>query len=80
MRSIGYKEAAAFLCGELSLEEALILIKRDTRRYAKRQLTWFRADPDILWFDYPEKFGTILKYTFNYFEHQEDDTNGEGTF
>jgi tRNA dimethylallyltransferase len=49
MRSIGYKEAVAHLGGEITLEEAVTLIKRDTRRYAKRQLTWFNADPDILW-------------------------------
>ena len=48
MRSIGYKEAVANLCGELSSEETARLIKRDTRHYAKRQLTWFKADPDIL--------------------------------
>ena len=71
MRSIGYKEVAAHLCGELSGEEAASLIKRDTRRYAKRQLTWFKADPDILWFEYPEKFGTILHYAIDFFERRE---------
>ena len=70
MRSIGYKEAAAYLAGEISLEEASILIKRDTRRYAKRQLTWFNADSDILWLEYPEKFGTILHYMIHFFERQ----------
>lgn len=68
MRSIGYKEAAAHLCGELSAEEAVRLIKRDTRHYAKRQLTWFKADPDILWFEYPEKFGIINKIAIEFFE------------
>jgi len=71
MRSIGYKEAAAHLCGELSGEEAIRLIKRDTRRYAKRQLTWFKADPDILWFEYPEKFDTILQHAIEFFELRE---------
>jgi tRNA dimethylallyltransferase len=80
MRSIGYKEAAAHLSGELSREEAVRLIKRDTRHYAKRQLTWFKADKNIMWFEYPEKFGTVLKYTFNFFEQQEDNDNGQGTF
>lgn len=67
MRSIGYKEAAAHLAGELSFEEAVRLIKRNTRHYAKRQLTWFNADPDILWFVYPEKFGIIQKHVIDFF-------------
>ena len=71
MRSIGYKEAAAHLCGELSIEEAVRLIKRDTRHYAKRQLTWFRADPDILWFEYPEKFVNILAEANDFFTQRE---------
>lgn len=71
MRSIGYKESVAHLCGELSAEDAISLIKRNTRHYAKRQLTWFRADPDILWFEYPEKFGTIAKHAIEFFEQRE---------
>lgn len=71
MRSIGYKEAAAHLCGELALEEATRLIKRDTRHYAKRQLTWFKADPDILWFEYPEKFGNIQLLAIEFFDRRE---------
>ncbi|NTV51040.1 MAG: tRNA (adenosine(37)-N6)-dimethylallyltransferase MiaA [Geobacteraceae bacterium] len=71
MRSIGYKESTAHLCGELSADEMARLIKRDTRHYAKRQMTWFKADPDILWFEYPEKFDTILKYSIKFFDHQE---------
>ena len=47
----GYKEIVRYLKGECSIEEAVELIKRDTRRYAKRQLTWFRADPRIEWLD-----------------------------
>ena len=49
--SIGIQEIVPYLKGECSLEEAVELIKRDTRRYAKRQLTWFRADPRIEWLD-----------------------------
>jgi tRNA dimethylallyltransferase len=71
MRSIGYKEAVAHLCGEFSAEEAIRLIKRDTRHYAKRQMTWFKADPDILWFEYPEKFDSILSYANDFFECRE---------
>ncbi|MDY0362847.1 MAG: tRNA (adenosine(37)-N6)-dimethylallyltransferase MiaA [Desulforegulaceae bacterium] len=49
MSSIGYKHMNFVIDKELSLEEAVSLMKRDTRRYAKRQLTWFRADKDIHW-------------------------------
>jgi tRNA dimethylallyltransferase len=51
MTSIGYREAVAHLRGELSLEQALQAMQRSTRRFAKRQLTWFRADPTIRWLD-----------------------------
>lgn len=47
MQSLGYKQMAAHIAGEFTLDEAVRLIKRDTRRYAKRQLTWFRGDPDF---------------------------------
>ncbi|HIJ94279.1 MAG TPA: tRNA (adenosine(37)-N6)-dimethylallyltransferase MiaA [Desulfuromonadales bacterium] len=71
LRSIGYKEAAAYLCGECTLEETVTLIKRDTRRYAKRQLTWFKRNADILWFEYPEKFATILRTALLFYEQPE---------
>lgn len=51
MQALGYKEIAAYLQGEVTLEEAVRLIKRNTRRFAKRQLTWFRRDPRIKWLD-----------------------------
>lgn len=51
MQSLGYRQIAAYLNGKYQLEEAVELIKRDTRHYAKRQLTWFRRDPRIHWFD-----------------------------
>ena len=55
LQAIGYRQLIAYLQGEISYEEAVRLIKRDTRRYAKRQLTWFRADPEIRWFHPQEK-------------------------
>ena len=79
MCSIGYKEVVAHLCGELSAQEAVSLIKRNTRHYAKRQLTWFKADPDILWFEYPEKFATILKHAIDFFELREVQRNVQST-
>jgi tRNA dimethylallyltransferase len=51
LSTIGYKHIAAFLRGEGTLEEAAALAKRDTRRLAKRQMTWFRRDPEIHWID-----------------------------
>ena len=49
LQAIGYKEAAACLRGECSRDEALELIRRASRRYAKRQLTWLRRDPGLRW-------------------------------
>lgn len=68
MRAIGYKEMVAHLAGEYRLDDAIHLIKRNTRHYAKRQLTWFNNDPSIVWFDYPEKYDMILKYVIDFFE------------
>jgi len=48
---LGFKEIAGYLDGEYSLDEAKELLKMNTRRFSKRQLTWFRADPRIKWFD-----------------------------
>lgn len=49
MQGLGYKEIIAYLKGKIDLEEAVYLIKRNTRRFAKRQLTWFRRDSRIKW-------------------------------
>jgi len=51
LRTVGYRQIAAAVRGEMTLAEAVELAKRDTRRLAKRQLTWFRADPEIVWVD-----------------------------
>ena len=51
MQGLGYKEILAFLEDEITLEEALYRIKRDTRHFAKRQLTWFRRERDVRWLD-----------------------------
>lgn len=50
LQSLGYRHLINFLQGQWSWEEAIDLFKRDTRRYAKRQLTWFKADPEVRWF------------------------------
>lgn len=51
MQGLGYKELLSYLEGEISLEEAVYLIKRDTRHFAKRQLTWFRREKEVIWVD-----------------------------
>ncbi|MBD3156373.1 tRNA (adenosine(37)-N6)-dimethylallyltransferase MiaA [Candidatus Peregrinibacteria bacterium] len=49
MSSLGYPEMIRYIRKELSLEEALALLQKNTRNYAKRQLTWFRREPDVIW-------------------------------
>ncbi len=65
MQGLGYKEVLDYLDGQISLEEAVYLIKRDTRHFAKRQLTWFRRERDVIWLD-KAQFGyqdtSILEY------------------
>jgi tRNA dimethylallyltransferase len=60
MQGLGYKEILSFLDGEYPLEEAVYRIKRDTRHFAKRQITWFKRERDVIWldksaFDYDEE-------------------------
>ena len=54
MQGLGYKEILAYLEGEYPLEEAVRILKRDTRHFAKRQLTWFRRESDVIWVDKDE--------------------------
>ncbi len=51
MQGLGYKEILAYLEGEITMEEAVYRMKRDTRHFAKRQLTWFRREKEVLWID-----------------------------
>ena len=51
MQSLGYKQIVSYLQGKVTLAEATELIKRETRRFAKRQLTWFRREKDLHWID-----------------------------
>ena len=65
MQGLGYKEILEYLDGECSLEDAVYTLKRDTRHFAKRQLTWFRRESEVTWidkgrFDYNEE--KILEY------------------
>lgn len=54
MQGLGYKEILDYLDGTTSLEEATYILKRDTRHFAKRQLTWFRRERDVVWIDKQE--------------------------
>ncbi len=60
MQSLGYRHAGMVLAGELDPKSATDLMKRDTRHYAKRQFTWFRSEPEVLWFDPKEIKGIGL--------------------
>jgi len=71
LNTVGYKELFSFLDEEISLEDAVLKIKNNTRQYAKRQLTWFRKDSDILWY-HPDQLinrieseGMIGEYKLN---------------
>lgn len=55
LQSLGYKEMVAYLQGACDFQTAVEAIKQDTRRFAKRQMTWFRADPEIVWVDVAEQ-------------------------
>ena len=51
MQGLGYKEILDYLSGACTLDEAIYTLKRDTRHFAKRQLTWFRRERDVIWID-----------------------------
>ena len=57
MQGLGYKEFAAYLNGQQSFEETVRLIKQNTRHFAKRQLTWFRREKDVIWMNYEDYSG-----------------------
>lgn len=59
MQGLGYKEIAAYLDGEMSLDEAVAVIKRDTRHFAKRQLTWFRREKTVIMMNYEDYNNSI---------------------
>ena len=64
MQGLGYKELLSYLDGECTLEEAVYTIKRDTRHFAKRQLTWFKREKEVVWLnrsDFDQDQNAILK-------------------
>ena len=67
MQGLGYKEIYAYLNGDCTYEEAVYTLKRDTRHFAKRQLTWFRRERDVIWIDKDElrSDDEVLRYMLN---------------
>lgn len=65
MKSIGYRHITDYLLNNVSWDDTVFLFKRDTRRYAKRQLTWFRKDPEIKWFQ-PSEIDAIIESVGNF--------------
>lgn len=61
LNTVGYKELFSFLDGDCSLDEAIDLIQRNTRKYARKQLTWFRRDQHIKWFE-PDQIQEIIEF------------------
>lgn len=61
LRTVGYSELFDYFEGRITKEEAVELIKRNSRRYAKRQLTWFRRDPEVRWFA-PDDDAAMIRY------------------
>jgi tRNA dimethylallyltransferase len=59
MQSLGYKQMVQHLLGKCSLDEAVYSIQKETRHYAKRQMTWFRADPEFQWMDAGQRDGIV---------------------
>lgn len=67
MQGLGYKEIISYLMGEISLDTAIYTIKRDTRHFAKRQLTWFRRERDVIWIE-KDKFAYDEEKMLHYIE------------
>ena len=74
MQGLGYKEILDYLSGEIPLEEAVYILKRDTRHFAKRQITWFKRERDVRWLEL-EQFQNDRKEVL---EHILDEIEGEG--
>ena len=74
MQGLGYKEILDYLCGDMDYDESVRILKRDTRHFAKRQLTWFRREPETIWvnkeqFDYNDE--KILSFLLDILKEKE---------
>ena len=68
MQGLGYKEILMYLNGEITLDEAIYRIKRDSRHFAKRQLTWFKRERDVIWlnkYDFNDDCGLVCDFAVN---------------
>lgn len=68
LSTVGYSEIFDFLSNEVNLQTAVDMIKQNTRRFAKRQLTWFKRDPEVHWFE-PDQYETILQLISSIRQH-----------
>jgi tRNA dimethylallyltransferase len=61
LKTVGYQELFSYFDGEISKEKAIELIKRNSRRYARKQITWFRRDEEVKWFS-PQQTSEIIEW------------------
>lgn len=79
MQGLGYKEILSYLEGEMGLDEAVYTLKRDTRHFAKRQLTWFKRERDVVWIQkdaYNYEEGAVLQVMLDCLKEKEIITDG----
>lgn len=71
MTSLGYREMTAYLRGEMTLDAAITRLQTETHRYVRRQMTWFRKMPDVIWFDLsePGSEARVLAHVADYVDH-----------
>ena len=69
LQTVGYRELFEYFDGNWTLDFAISEIKKNTRRFAKRQLTWFRKDTNTIWFDYHDDIDLIINTIINKHPH-----------
>lgn len=80
MQGLGYKEVIQYLEGEITQEEAVYIIKRDTRHFAKRQITWFKRERDVVWLnrqEFDDNEERILDYMLNILQDRKKESHNE---
>jgi tRNA dimethylallyltransferase len=74
LNTVGYKELFRYFDGDITKDEAIELIKRNSRRYARKQLTWFKRYDDVKWFE-PGQQENIFDYINGQLEYDENQYN-----